>query len=271
MPKSITQTTSQRMAKLPARYSNEQIIDHLASHFVLGQLSAGVTQRVISLMKFHDALEARVEYWQQRFVVLDQQTPPLPPSERTWRAIEQQLDLKPINTNQQQQPQAWLQQLRLQLHQWVRTPVMHVATAFSAALLALIVTLNYLPASNNSLSYVAVLTQPNGEASLVASAYHPSRTLVLNIVHPTTLSPHNTLELWAISKSDQQVRSLGVISSDKKIIEQQLSRAQWRLIKDSHSLIVTVEETDGSAIGEPSEHVVARGLCVRLEEWKNNA
>jgi len=270
MPKSIAQTKIQRLAQLPTRYRNEQIIEHLASQFVLGQLSSRVTQRVISLMQFHDMLEARIDYWQQRLVVLDQYTKPLPPSESTWLAIKQQLDLKPIQKPQRQQSN-WLSALTSQLRQWFKMPVMHLATAFSAALIAIMVTLSNQPTNNNPLSYVAVLTEPNGQASLVASAYGGSRKLVLNIVQPAIIKPQQTLELWAISKSDQQVRSLGVIPSGIKPMEQQLSKAQWRLIKDSHSLIVTVEEIGGSAIGEPSEQVIARGLCVRLQEWKSNA
>jgi len=55
------------------------------------------------------------------------------------------------------------------------------------------------------------------------------------------------------------------------LVEQQLTEAQWRLIKDSDSLIVTIEEQGGSPIGEPSDIIVSRGLCVRLQEWQDNA
>jgi len=91
------------------------------------------------------------------------------------------------------------------------------------------------------------------------------------VVDSPELTPDQTHELWVISKTDNEARSLGVIPKNKTLITQQLTQAQWRLIKDSDSLIITVEEAGGSPIGEPGEMVVSRGLCVRLQEWNSNA
>jgi anti-sigma-K factor RskA len=124
---------------------------------------------------------------------------------------------------------------------------------------------------NDPLSYVAVLTQSKGQAHLVARSYGESQKLVVNIVNVPTTSKDEALELWVVSKTDQQARSLGVLPNNTSLFEQKLTDAQWRLIKDSESLIVTIEENGGSPIGEPSDVVVSRGLCVRLQDWSNNA
>ena len=78
-----------------------------------------------------------------------------------------------------------------------------------------------------------------GSAHIVASTYGESKTLVVNVVNTPTIDKEQTLELWVISKTDAQARSLGVIEQGKTLIEQQLTQAQWRLIKDSDSLIVS--------------------------------
>ena len=130
--------------------------------------------------------------------------------------------------------------------------------------------LNQSTNNNDPLSYVAVLTQQEGQAHLVASTYGESQKLVVNIINATEITQQESLELWVVSKTDQQARSLGVLPNNKNLLEQQLTNAQWRLIKDSASLIVTVEEIGGSAIGEPSDMIVSRGLCVRLQDWNKN-
>ena len=77
-------------------------------------------------------------------------------------------------------------------------------------------------------------------------------------------------QLWAVSRSDGETRSIAVIASkDMTLLE--LSEAQWRLIKDSESLMLTIEEEGGSAIDEPSDELVARGLCVRLKSGEHDA
>ena len=125
--------------------------------------------------------------------------------------------------------------------------------------------------SPEQLSYVAVLTNEKGAAHLVASTYGDSKKLVVNVINIPDIDTEQSLELWVVSKTDAQARSLGVIPQGQSLIEQQLTQAQWRLIKDSESLIVTMEEAGGSPIGEPSEMIVSRGLCVRLQEWDINA
>ena len=152
-------------------------------------------------------------------------------------------------------------------------PAAGYASAFSVVVLAVLVLFITKPfnQTNDPLSYVAVLTEQDGEAHLVATTYGESKKLIVNVVGTPSVEDDQSLELWVVSKTDAQARSLGVIPAGEKLIEQQLTTAQWRLIKDSESLIVTLEEEGGSALGEPSDLIVSRGLCVRLKAWKKNA
>ena len=74
-----------------------------------------------------------------------------------------------------------------------------------------------------------------------------------------------------MSKSDKIVRSLGVITASVGSETRRLSEAEWRLIRDSDSLILTLEEKGGSPFGEPSTEIISQGLCIRLTSWTEEA
>ncbi|WDE12607.1 anti-sigma factor [Thalassomonas haliotis] len=266
------------------RYYHPEVIEHLASQYVLGTLTPLVRQRVDTLVQTNEALEQAILYWQEHLGALDRQTAELPPSDTSWQVIAGQLDMPTSNntavnqetskdTTEINKPlNSWPNRFADKLNNWLARPGYRYAGAFSVLLLAVVISFfNPLTKKQDPLSYVAVLTQQSGQAHLVASTYGESQKLVVNIINAPEISTEESLELWVVSKTDQQARSLGVLPGNQALLEQQLTRAQWRLIKDSESLIVTLEEAGGSAIGEPSEMIVSRGLCIRLQEWNKNA
>ncbi len=253
------------MSKQLKRYNHSEIIEHLSSQYVLGTLSSKVRARVEKLAQGIPELDESMHYWQNRLVNLDQQTPALPASEAAWQNINAKLFEQ--NKSPKQKPTT--------LWSYIKTRyISSIGTQWLSAFCLCFVLIfsyqqfNHVPADN--LSYVAVLNSEDNKAHLVATTYGESQTFVLNIIDKPQVDEEQSLELWVISKTDQQVRSLGILPTDSNLLEKQLSNAQWRLIKDSHSLIVTIEDEGGSAIGEPSDEIVSRGLCVRLQDWNNN-
>jgi len=243
------------------RYHNEAVIEHLASQYVLGLLTAKTRERTEKLLLTNLMLEQRINYWQQRFSHFDLQTAELPPKVQTWQHIEDklhQLEQNEVATNTKKSFWSW----------------QYFPQLASTLAIVIITVLSYLVikplTTNDPLSYVAVLTDKSQRAQLVASTYGESKKLIINVISTPKLAQDQDLEIWVISKSDQQARSLGVIPRNTPLVQKQLSTAQWRLIKDSDALIVTLEERGGSPIGEPSELIVSRGLCVRLKEWQKN-
>jgi len=292
MPKKLApkQLTPKQLApKKLMRYTNPTIIEHIASHYVLGTLSARVHNRAEQLMLVHPQLEDRVNHWQQNFIAMDNQTAELAPKESTWQAISAQIDnlattevsnnLRQTAVKAQPAKQKYVRQTEFYLwtmvKQWLslsNSRLMHAASIVVICLLSFaLLNPNEQGSTEDSLSYIAVLTSQDKQAQLVASTYGESKKLVVNIINTPDISAAEDLELWVVSKTDQQARSLGIIPRNVALLEQQLSEAQWRLIKDSESLIVTIEDLGGSPIGEPSDIIVSRGLCVRLKEWQKNA
>jgi len=273
------------MANSAERYQQTNVVEHLASQFVLGTLTPLVRKRVIALCEHNKDIESRINFWQEKLVSIDKKTVERPPHEDNWAAITQALDIThdvKHETTETSQLASEKQGFLSKFTTWWSSNIFsssifsvsnyRVSTAFSLVTL-LMVTFIINPFANSpeQLSYVAVLTDKQGSAHLVASTYGDSQKLVVNVINMPDVDKGKALELWVVSKTDTQSRSLGVIPQGRDLIEHQLTQAQWRLIKDSESLIVTVEDAGGSPIGEPSEMIVSRGLCVRLQEWGNNA
>lgn len=246
------------------RYHNKTIIEHLAHQYVLGLLTSQVCTRVEKLLITNHILEQRVIYWQDRFSSFDKQTTELAPKAQTWQNIQKIFEpqINDIAKENEKHHGLW---------SWFSFSFRQTASIFSLTAIVLLSYLLFAPQhKEDPLSYVAVLTDKNQQAQLVASTYGESKKLIINVINTPKMTTDQDLEIWVISKRDQQARSLGVIPRNTLLVKKRLSTAQWRLIKDSDSLIVTIEDLGGSPIGEPSELVVSRGLCVRLKEWAKN-
>jgi anti-sigma-K factor RskA len=128
-----------------------------------------------------------------------------------------------------------------------------------------VIGMSLLPFAKNSIpnaDYVAVLTARDGEAKLTALTASDGQTLWLQW-QDVAVESDTSIQLWALSKRDGQIRSIAVFDSTsaKSLM---LDQANLRLIKDAEKLILTSEELGGSAMDEPSENVIASGVCVRL-------
>lgn len=123
-----------------------------------------------------------------------------------------------------------------------------------------------LAQSGINADYVAVLTDTEGNAVLTALSAINGKILHFKWEAPIE-SADSQLQLWAISKRDGEARPITVFASTS--IEQlDLNTTQWRLITDAAFLILSKEEPGGSAIDEPSEWLLAKGVCVRFSKDK---
>ena len=193
---------------------------------------------------------------------LNNQIPALLPKEETWEKIQSDLNFEATK----QVEASWL---RGWLNEWFSPKFYQWATLCSVFLVA-ILSFTHLNSvdETGALSYVAVLEDDNQQPQLVAATYGESKTLLLDIVTLPALQQGETFELWVKSKTDSQLRSLGEVPIDIASFSRELSEAEWRLIKDSDSLLISIEEAGGSPIGEPMGTIISRGACVRLSAWQ---
>lgn len=244
--------------KALSRYNDPAIANHLASHYVLGQLSPLVRQRVNTLRREYDhqLLEDRILFWEQKFSPLNDAIPELAPFPETFSAIQARLNMTD-NAQSKEKSTSWFS--------WDNVSLWRFSGVFSLIFCA-ILGFNLLQQDANlgELSYIAVLEDTDKTPLVVASTYGDTKKLVLDILTLPEIDTEESFELWVTSKTDNQTRSLGEIPRGKSVFDRELSEAEWRLIADSSFLIISVEDEGGSPIGEPSDSVVSRGICIRL-------
>lgn len=245
------------------RYSNPTVVDHLASNYVLGLLSPRVRKRVEHLKNHFNYrhINERIHYWEQKMSPLHNSTPELAPAPETWKRIQTRLKLEATAF----QPEQMTSRKGTSWFEWSSFAMWRWSGVFSIVLCILLsVGLIRQETPLGPLSYVAVLQDDNQAPQVVAATYGDSKQLVLDIINLPNLDDEQSYELWVTSKTDNQTRSLGEIPIGSSSYDRQLSEAEWRLIADSSHLAISIEDAGGSALGEPSDEIVSKGICVRL-------
>lgn len=243
------------------RYQLPEVVNHLASQYVLGTLTPVVRNRTEKLRREYAEIDERILYWETTLFPLDAATEEVAPQAQTWESLQQQL------FPEQAAPRS------VSIVEWFQTHFYQLTSGLSLAVVALISMLWWQQPSEQTeaLSYLAVMQNAQQEPQMVATTYGESRTLALELLHSPNLNDDEGLELWVTSKTDKQVRSLGVLPKGQQVISRELTEAEWRLIKDSEYLLLTREESGGSPIGEPMGELISKGLCIRMAGWQEDA
>ncbi|MFC3121741.1 anti-sigma factor [Agaribacter flavus] len=135
---------------------------------------------------------------------------------------------------------------------------------FAAFVLVLVTTVQWNDeALGPNTDYVAVLLNEGNQP--VLTALTASEGQKLHLKWDDFQKPQNgSLQLWSKSRRDGQIRPLFVFDEQQTSIN--LDQATLRLIQDSSHLLITLEEVGGSPFDEPSETVIAEGVCVRFSQ-----
>lgn len=245
------------------RYQLPQVIEHLASNYVLGTLPPLVRKRTERLRQHYPALAQKIFLWQEKLAPLDEQTSEVTPDRQSWHNISEQLagnaPATPVTKHA-----FWSDWFGLRFYRG----------ATFASMMLVVVLLGWQfsteAPSPAGLSYIAVMSDARQQPQLVAATYGETQLLNIEVLDLPTVASNESLELWVTSKTDGVARSLGVLPVAQKTFSKQLTVAEWRLIKDSHSLLLTKEEKGGSPIGEPMGDTIAQGRCVQVSAWKES-
>ena len=233
----------------------------LAFEYVLGTLRGAERQAFQERLRADDTLAEEVRFWENNMMPLTESVPPLEPNPDTFKNIQDKINQREVRS---EAPAA--------TSFWDRLLPWKMATSI-AFVMFLTVSLVYFNGLNQTLApntdYVAVLVDEADEPILTALTASEDNLLWLKWENWQPPEGHS-LQLWAKSRRDGQVRPL-LVFNDNELREVALDEATLRLIKDSSHLIITEEEIGGSAIDEPSEKVIATGVCIRLKAIKNNA
>ena len=227
-----------------------------AFEYVVGTLRGDERQHFVQQVSDNRALQQEVGFWEEHLLTLNQSVEEITPLPSTWEAIEQRLRrliqaAAPTSSGSLLGPWLW-----------------RVGLTVSVLSLALIGLLWLKPSDGINADYVAVLTDEMGNARLTAITEQGGSILWLQWDEDLELEADGSLQLWAVSRRDGQSRSLAVFEGGKPVTLP-LNETNLRLIRDASDLILTREESGGSAIDEPSDSVFAQGECVRLRDPSN--
>lgn len=239
----------------------DEITSGRAFEYVSGTLAGAERSAYEALLDGNDAEaeqeRALVKFWQEQLLALDKRAGDLPPDPATWQRIANTIGIADSS------PPAKSKNSFITM--WVGWGLAAVATLLLAVVLLqpLVTPPNLQPNTD----YIAVLTDAEGKAVLTALTTAKDSHMWLQweteLFDGDAVASESTLQLWAISKRDGQIRSLAIFddnSTDKLLLDE----ATFRLVTDAAFLLLTREEAGGSAIDEPSEVLVARGVCVRF-------
>lgn len=237
---------------------NESVDSHfnhdvLAFEYVTGVLRGEERRLFERLLHTNDTLADQVRFWEEQLMQLSDETEERKPDADVWKNIQASLNAPAAHC----EPDRVSKIIWPRWFMWAMPSLAVMVLAFSFFL--------FSPLKNPSgpnADYVAVLTDPQGAARLTVLTATSGKQLWLKWDSLKIASDKN-VQLWAVSKSDKQVRPLGVFTQTD-ITQLELTTANWRLIKDAESLLLTEEEVGGSPIDEPSEIVLAKGICVLL-------
>ena len=235
--------------------------DVLAFEYVTGVMRGAERATFEAVMKNNPHLERQVQFWEEQLIQLADENETRVPSPDAWMAIQ-----SVISGDQFIQTEKPIQAGKISVpfwQVWFSPALASLCTLFLVGVLWLAVAHKQ---DSPNVDYVAVLTDVKGSAHLTVLTATKGSALWLKW-NGVKISENKNVQLWAVSKRDGQIRTLGVFT-DTQATQVALSQANWRLIKDAEVLMLTEEEVGGSATDEPSEKLLAKGVCVLLADVK---
>ncbi len=230
-----------------------------AFEYVVGTLRGDARVAFEQQLAQDPDLQAEVNYWSEHLMALQNPTVQRSPQPQTWKNIQQMIQPGSTRSQVAERPS-----LRIGLWQWLLSSAMAVILAA--------VLIGYYPgiqSTTPNTDYVAVLVNPEGKAVLTALTTSTGKEMWLkweNLV----LAEDTSVQLWAVSRRDGETRPIAVFDTTDTA-RLALTEANLRLVNDAEFLLLTEEESGGSALDEPSDELIAKGVCVRFSPPVNKS
>ena len=243
---------------------NHELFDHLAAEYALGALRGPARRRFERWLIERPALRERVDSLQMRLAPMASLLPPESAPAHTWQRIETRLfAAPPATTPAAAAPQRW---------RW-RFGAAWAGVA-SLALVAVLGGLRFAPeqlVSPETLAlrtqqlpaaYVAVLSDPQGRPTLVASAARHARRMDLKVLRPTAAVPGTQWLLWGHTAQGERI-ALGRIDLAARSRIELAGTAEQQL---SRFATLSVTAAPEGAVPPPAAEQVAllQGPCVKV-------
>jgi anti-sigma-K factor RskA len=217
------------------RPENPDLVDRLASEYVLGTLRGPARRRFESWRASTPLVEQRCRLWEDRLMHLAKTLEPLQPPAHVWQAIRRRLNLS------QAQP----------ARRWARAFAVAASVVLVVGLAAL---LYWRSVPTVHATAIATLATKAGAPVWSIEVFGTTNRLVMRVETPPARQPGHDYELWALPAGGKPV-SLGVMPVEGSGTHE-LTAIQKAALANSPQVAVTVEQSGGSPTGQPTSAVV---------------
>ncbi len=237
------------------RYSDPQLVDHLASAYVLGTLAGGARRRFERLQAERVDVSAAVAQWQLRLGPLAKAVAPVNAPSRVWRAIQGRTRPAPAPVPRRGFSLLWggggvLAGLAAAWLLLVTSPTLFLS-ADQVALRA---------GGRLPQSYVGLLTDGAGNGKLLVSSLRHGKVMTVKAIGPIAAPPPGQhLVLWAVPGSGTPF-VLGTVPVTGSATRE-LPDTSEKLLSKVGKLMVTVEDSPNPQRPGP---VLYTGNCAKL-------
>jgi anti-sigma-K factor RskA len=217
------------------RPENPDLIDRLASEYVLGTLRGPARRRFESWRASVPLVDQRCRFWEDRLMHLAKSLKPLQPPAHVWQAIRDRLNLSDA-------PPA---------RRWARALAVAASVVLIVGLAAL---LYWRSVPTIHATAVATLSTKSGAPVWSIEVLGATNRVVMRVETPPARQPGHDYELWALPAGGKPV-SLGVMPVEGSRTRA-LTDIQKAALANSPQVAVTLEPSGGSPTGQPTSAVI---------------
>jgi anti-sigma-K factor RskA len=240
-------------------YERPELLDRLASEYVLGTLRGRARRRFEKIVVRSAAARAAIAAWEERLAALAQSVPPVTPRTRVWEAIDKRTQPAAAKAKT-----SWWQSI------W--KPALGFAFGVAAAVGLVrtmpdaFVSLDGIAQRQQALpqSYVGLLLDRDGQPTLLVSSTRHGRRVTVKSLRPIDVPAGKVLQVWALPKEGAPF-PLGVAQATKPPGRTTFDMADTseKLLANVPRLAVSLEDAPAKPGALPTEFVLA-GHCVKL-------
>jgi anti-sigma-K factor RskA len=239
-------------------YDRPDLLDRLAAEYVFGSMIGPARRRFERLREALPAADAAATAWEVRTAGLARAVPPVQPSAGLWNAIDRRTGGEGAEPATRRG--GWWT--------WL-APVAGLAFGVIATLgLVRLTPTSFVPFDDivqqrGTLpqSYVGLLTDPSGAATMLASSTRHGRTMSIKVLKPVDVPPGKVLQLWALPR-DGEPFPLGVVPREGRGAFEMADTSE-RLLSNVPRLAVSIEDRP-AAKGATPQGFILTGHCVKL-------
>lgn len=236
------------------RYDNPQLIQRLASEYVLGTLTGRARRRFESWMRDSYHVRSAVWHWERQLSPLAQATNSVQPRARVWEQVQERTGAR---AEREITRVPWFERLG-----WWRGLSL-VATAAALVLTVLLVRTPTEVAPPVQ-QYIAVVNGPQAQPLWVVSVDASQGRLAIKSINAAAPAPTNSYELWILPAGGAAPRSLGLLPTGTGSVDTELPVELRPLLASAQGLAVSLEPAGGSPTGAPTGPVVYQAAILSI-------